>query len=288
MIEIAIPIQIVLIIGVPILAGWLLVRRYGTDGTDHLRIFLGGVLSYAVAQAVLLVLSQAIGMIGLPSVPTAWQPLVTAIAYGVGIGVFEELARFAVLRLWLRDVRSWAQGLMLGVGHGGAESALSGVMVLIWYMTMQSLRSGVPASENVTPEEKASLDKLAAAFWNQPWPDAILGGVQQVCVIALAVGLATIVMRVFLTGKLIYLPAAMGLHALASTTLVLLNQVGMVYSTIVAVAFGIVGLLIARAFAVPPPALQVAAIAQAPLATEDVSPARKTRPQKKRAKKSQA
>ncbi len=288
MIEIAIPIQIVLMIGVPVLAGWLLVRRYGTDGTDHLRIFLGGVLSYAVAQAALLVLSQAIGMLGLPSVPSAWQPLVTAIVYGVSIGVFEELARFAVLRLWLRDVRSWAQGLMLGVGHGGAESALSGVMALIWYMTMQSLRSGVPASENVTPEEQASLDRLTTAFWNQPWPDAIMGGLQQVCMIGLAIGLATLVMRAFLTGKLIYLPAAMGLHALASTTLVLLNQAGMVYSAIVTVALGIVGLLIARAFAAPPPALPVAAIAQAPLAAEDAPPARKTRPQKKRARKSQA
>ena len=286
MLEITIPVQIFLQVSIPLLIGWLLIRRYGTGNTDNLRIFLGGVISFAAAQAILLVLSQVIGGLGLPSIAVEWQGVATAVAFGLGVGILEELARFAVLQFWLRDVRSWAHGLMLGVGHGGAESAFSGGVGLIWFMTMSSLRAGPPAGQEITEAEKANLDQLLASFWSTPWLTPLLSGVQQICMVLVSLGLATLVMRVFLTGKLVYLPAAMALHSLAAGSLVLLGQVGLVYSVAAAAGFAAIGLLIVYRFAQPPPA-----IASAPplLAESDkTSPAKPTRPRKKGARKPRA
>jgi len=225
--------------------------------------------------------------VGMGSVPSEWQGAVSAIAFGLAIGILEELANFAVLRFWLRDVRSWAHGLMLGLGHGGAESAFSGIVGFIWYMTMSSLRAGPPAGEDISEAERAGLDQLVASFWSTSWPTPILAGLQQALLIVLSLGLATLVMRVFLTGKIIYLPTAMALHSLAAGSLVFAGQYGLPASLAASAMFAAIGLVIVRRFAEPPPALQPAAVrpAQAADAGAEPRPTRAARPRKKRAKK---
>jgi uncharacterized membrane protein YhfC len=188
MLDVAIISQIVLQIAFPVVLGWLLVRRYGSEHVDSLRVFLAGALSFAIAQATLLALTQAATMLGLPSIPSEWQRASSALAFGLGVGVLEELARFAVLRLWLREARSWAHGLMLGVGHGGAESVFSGVVGAVWYMTMSSLRNAPPPGEQLSDADQASLDQIVTAFFSTPWHSPIMAGIQQVCMLVHGVG----------------------------------------------------------------------------------------------------
>jgi uncharacterized membrane protein YhfC len=280
MLDVAIISQIVLQIAFPVVLGWLLVRRYGSEHVDSLRVFLAGALSFAIAQATLLALTQAATMLGLPSIPSEWQRASSALAFGLGVGVLEELARFAVLRLWLREARSWAHGLMLGVGHGGAESVFSGVVGAVWYMTMSSLRNAPPPGEQLSDADQASLDQIVTAFFSTPWHSPIMAGIQQVCMVVLSMGLATLVMRAFLTGKLIFLPAAIGLHSLASATLIFISDFGLPVSLAASLAFAAVGLAIIwlAARSSPP--------ADPPPADEAAAPAAPSRPQRARRKRS--
>ncbi len=246
--EISIPFQIVLLLAVPILAALLVVRRWATPGADHLRVFVGGAAAFLAAQAVLLAISQIPGLVGKVDIPAQWQLPVTAVVYGLGIGFFEETARFAVLRLWLKDVRSWADGLLLGIGHGGAESIFTGLMAATWFMTMNSLRSGPPPGQEITEAEQANLDQMVATYWGVSWHAPVLAAVQQILLLVLSVGLASLVMRVFLTGQMVYLLAAIGLHSLAGGAMIFSSQFGAVYSLGVTALAACIGLVIARHF----------------------------------------
>jgi uncharacterized membrane protein YhfC len=291
----AILIQIALQIGVPILGAWLLVRRYGRPGNDNLRVFAAGMVAFAAAQATLVAASQGIALLHLPSVPAEWGGLANAAAFGLSIGVLEELANYLVLRFWLRDVRSWAQGLMLGIGHGGGESVFTGIVTAMWWGTMTSLRSGPPPGQTVTDAEKASIDQMLAQYFGTPWHVPIAAGVQQVLLLVIAAGLASLVMRAFLTRRIVYLPAAMGLHALATGSTIYAGQFGILYSLVTAgvfaaLAMGIV-LRLARAesgIGAPGGVERLPTAAEANrVATADDAPGapKAARPRKKRARK---
>lgn len=45
--------------------------------------------------------------------------LVLSIFLGLSAGIFEGVARYLTFRFWAREARSWGQGLMVGMGHGG-------------------------------------------------------------------------------------------------------------------------------------------------------------------------
>lgn len=282
MTNIAVLIQIVVQIAAPLALGWWLVRRYGGEKVDSLRIFLGGMLGYAVAQVALLAASQLVSFVDVSAMPEQQRQIIGALGFGLGVGVLEELARYGVLRLWLRDVRSWGHGLIFGAGHGGSESIFTGVIGAIWYMTMQSLRLGPPAGETLSEAEMANLDQVVSAYLNAPWQMPLLSAAQQVCMIVLSLALATLVMRVFLTGRPIYLPVAMIVHGAAATSIVYLGSFSMPLSALVAGAFAVLAVIIVARYAEPTP---VIAAPVTPPAAGSLPATPAARPRRKRAKK---
>jgi len=254
MTDVAILIQIVVQVGFPVALAWWLSRRYAGDKVDTLRIFLGGMLGYAVSQAALLALSQLLSLVDLSGVPEQQRAIGSVLGFGIGVGVIEELARYGILRLWLKDVRSWGHGLLFGAGHGGSESLFTGLVGAIWFMTMRSLRSAPPPGEELSEADQAGLDQVLAAYWNTPWQTPLLSAVQQVFMVVLSLALATLVMRVFLTGRFTYLAAAVGLHVLAATSLVGLGQISMPLSVAVSGALAVLGIVIIVRYAEAPAA----------------------------------
>ncbi|HLE16057.1 MAG TPA: YhfC family glutamic-type intramembrane protease, partial [Anaerolineales bacterium] len=73
--------------------------------------------------------------------PAAWVLPVTALILGLSAGSFEELARWAGYRWWVKDARSWSRGLLYGAGHGGVEALLLGGLVLVTYINMVAIRN---------------------------------------------------------------------------------------------------------------------------------------------------
>ncbi|MCA9938797.1 MAG: YhfC family intramembrane metalloprotease, partial [Anaerolineales bacterium] len=55
--------------------------------------------------------------------------ILLALFGGLSAGVFEEVARYLMYRFWVRDARDGPSALILGLGHGGIESFLLGLLV---------------------------------------------------------------------------------------------------------------------------------------------------------------
>src|SRR5699024_6298562 len=51
------------------------------------------------------------------------QPVLYSIVLGLSAGLFEELARYIMMRFFMKQ-RHWHAGFIFGMGHGGIEAVL--------------------------------------------------------------------------------------------------------------------------------------------------------------------
>jgi len=139
-------------------------------------------------------------------------------------GVCEEVGRYLGYRWFMgRERKTWAKGVMYGLGHGGLESAvliagLSGIQLInVWLLSSTNLGIVPAAQQAVAARQLASL----AA---QPGWLPLLGGWERICAIVAHVLFSLIVLQVFRRGSLGWLWLAIGLHTLLDAVSALLPQ----------------------------------------------------------------
>jgi uncharacterized membrane protein YhfC len=148
----------------------------------------------------------------IPTPPTAWQPLFNAIVLGLSAGLFEEFARYAAYRWWAKEARSWGKGLLLGVGHGGIEAVLIGVLVLLTYINMVVIRNA-DITTRIPAEQLALAQGQIQAYWSSPWYATLLGAVERAFTLPAHLALSLLVLQVFTRGQNRWLWLAVGWHA---------------------------------------------------------------------------
>ena len=141
------------------------------------------------------------------------MPLVLmGILFGLSAGVFEEGARYIVLRRWLRDARTWSQGVMFGAGHGGIESVAVGVITLIALFQAVAYRDA-DLSSLVPPDQLIAAQAQLAAYWAAPPSLIVLGSVERAIALCVQVSLAVVVVRAVTRRNPAWLALAIGWHA---------------------------------------------------------------------------
>ena len=112
--------------GVPLGAlAWCLLRERKLTG-----VFFLGVASFLVSQVLLrLPLLEALGNTAWFAVFSATQPMLYILALAASAALFEETARFLLLRPQRTRAFDLRVPLVFGIGHGGLEALLTGVGV---------------------------------------------------------------------------------------------------------------------------------------------------------------
>jgi uncharacterized membrane protein YhfC len=138
--------------------------------------------------------------------------------------LFEEIGRYLGYRWFMgHEEKTWAKGVMYGLGHGGLESAvlvggLAALQVIsVWLLSTTNLGI-VPAAQRATAA--AQMAAIAA----QPGWLPLLAGWERMCAITAHVMLSLIVLQVFRRGSLRWLWLAIGLHFLLDGVTALLPQ----------------------------------------------------------------
>lgn len=156
----------------------------------------------------------------------ASKPLLIAFLVFLALtaALFEEVGRYLGYRWFMgREEKTWAKGVMYGLGHGGLESAVlvGGLAALqltnIWLLSSTNLGIA-PAAQRATAA--AQLAAIAA----QPGWLPLLAGWERICAITAHVMLSLIVLQVFRRGSLRWLWLAIGLHFLLDGVTALLPQ----------------------------------------------------------------
>lgn len=220
-----------LMVAMPLALGVFLSKRL------HLgwRMFVIGAATFIASQVAHIpfnqfVLSPLMQHLGIAGAKSGWPLLGIALLLGLSAGVFEEGARFLVLRYWARRARSWKDGLMFGAGHGGAEAIILGIL-MTWTLAQMIAYRGADMSQFFPPAQVELATAQVAAFWSAPWYAALLGAVERAFAIVAQVGLASLVMQAFLRRNLAWLAAAIAWHTLLDMAAVFASITVGVYAT---------------------------------------------------------
>ncbi len=219
------PLDALLMFAIAIGWGMALSRRY------NLRWSLWGIgaATFFLSQVVHLPLLAVVRKLlygGAP--PGGWEPSPAAfvgyaLLLGLLAGLSEEILRYAVLRWWAREARSWKQALMFGAGHGGLEALILGALLLVNFFAMLAIRD-VDLRTLVPADQLALAQAQVRAFWGVAWWMPLLGAWERFWTLPVHVFLAVLVMRAFTHRKRGYLLAAIGWHTLVDAGAVMAVQ----------------------------------------------------------------
>ena len=153
-----------LMIALPLALGVSLARRYRVDW----RFYGLGAISFTLSQVFHLpfntwVLLPLFTRLELAPATQGAGAVVFALGVGLSAGVFEESARYLLIRLWPRPERRWENAMMFGAGHGGLEAILLGLLVGYGFFQALALR-GVPLETAVPADQLAATQAQLIAY----------------------------------------------------------------------------------------------------------------------------
>lgn len=216
-------IQLPVLIGLPILLGWLIKRRYGIGWG----VFGWGMLSFVLSQVIHIPLNLALGLLGAPARGVGlWPAIPLGLAVGLSAAVCEEGARLLVITLFAKKIRGWAPGLQFGAGHGGMESILLGLLVAVNLAAILASRGLGPVAQMLPPEAVAQLRTAQEAFWSQNALMPFVSILERVFALMLQVALAVLVVQSVTYRQPLYFVAALVLHTLVDAWVIWAQPLG--------------------------------------------------------------
>lgn len=195
---------------VPLALGLYVRRRLGVGW----RFFWFGALVFFIFQVVTRIpaiqIAQALLGDALNASPVLTWAWIAALSWSAGL--FEEVGRWVGYRWLFRpEQRSWRPAIMYGIGHGGLESILLGLVVgavsLVQLLTLSSADLA-----QLPPEQQAAAQAQLTALTDQPFWFPLLGAWERLSALAVHVGLSLVVLQVFRRGSAVWLLAAILLH----------------------------------------------------------------------------
>lgn len=205
-----------LMIALPLATAAILTRRWQVGW----RLVLAGAVTFIAAQVLHLpfnayVLNPWLARLGGDLSSGAGIGLaISALGLGLAAGVFEEAARWLSYRFWVRSARSWRQGVVFGVGHGGVEALLVGLASAATLIQLAALR-GQDLAAIVPPDQLSLATAQVEAYWALPAWASLFALAERVSALVIQLSLSVLVLQAFVRkGRGWWLLAAVGWHAL--------------------------------------------------------------------------
>ena len=147
-------------------------------------------------------------------------------------GLFEEGARYLILRWGAKGVRDWKEGLLYGAGHGGIEAILivggTAISNLVLLLTADTVLAQLG---QMAPEQAAAVTAQIDAVRTLTWLPEALSIWERVIAITLHIGLSLLVLLGVLRRNFRLVLAAMLIHAVFNGVALLVLR----YSNVVTV-----------------------------------------------------
>lgn len=184
------------------------------------KLVLAGALTFIASQVLHIPL-----VFGMNSLLQTLPLPVNAVILGLLAGVFEETARYILFKFILKKARSWKEGILVGLGHGGIEAALLGVLAAVAFVTMVGYRAIDLSTVPSIPADQLELARQQVeAYWSAPWYTALVGVVERVFAICLHVSLSVMVLYAIAYDKPAWFWLALLWHALVDAAAVFVGQ----------------------------------------------------------------
>jgi uncharacterized membrane protein YhfC len=205
-----------IMIALPLGVGLYLFRRW----TVSWGLALVGAAIFLLSQAAHIpfntaVLNPVLARLGFGSADVAGWPLaLSALLLGLSAGVFEEGARWLAYRFWVRRARTFREGVVFGLGHGGAEAIALGILALLQHVQLFALR-GQDLAAIVPADQLEAATAQVEAYWASPTWAYFLSSIERASALAVQITLSVLVLQAFVRPRGgLWLLAAVGWHTL--------------------------------------------------------------------------
>lgn len=184
------------------------------------KLILAGGLTFIASQVLHIPLVLAMG-----SFLQSISLLLNAIILGLLAGIFEETARYVLFKFILKNTKSWKEGIVVGLGHGGTEAVSLGILAALAFVNMIVYRNIDLSTVPSIPVEQLELAKQqVAAYWSAPWYMALMGFVERISAICLHVSLSVMVLYSLAYRKPIWFWLALLWHTIVDAVAVYVGQ----------------------------------------------------------------
>ncbi len=201
-----------LMIALPIAVGVFLARRFKLGW----ELWAIGAATFIASQVVHIPLNIGLTALfankTLPAPPEAWRPFFNPVVLGLSAGLCEETARYLVYRFWIKDARTWREGVVFGAGHGGIEAIIVGGLAAFSTLQLFALRGMDLTTLGLPPEQLSIVQQQVAEAWSAPWYATILGAVERALTIPFHIAMSVIVLQAIKRRNVLWLGLAIFLH----------------------------------------------------------------------------
>jgi uncharacterized membrane protein YhfC len=176
----------------PFALGIWLARKFKTSW----KLFGVGVLTFIGSQIVHFPMLSGIDLIvkGLgPNVSPAILNLSNAVLLGLAAGICEETARWVGFKLLKSRAGKVSSALMVGAGHGGVESILVGLSVMVGFVLMTAVNSGAISQLNLPSETVSALKAQMPGYMSMAWYTPLAGALERIFAVTLHITLSVMV-----------------------------------------------------------------------------------------------
>lgn len=151
------------------------------------------------------------------------DPVANGLFLGFTAGLFEEVGRFILIRLFLKKNRRYIDGIAFGFGHGGIEAILiTGLSLINLLVIFIAINSGTFEQLMGTASAETASAVYAQCLAITPL-NMLLGGIERILAVGLHIGLTMIVLTGIKKAKpVFYLAAAILIHTIVDATVVIL------------------------------------------------------------------
>jgi uncharacterized membrane protein YhfC len=156
-------------------------------------------------------------------------------------------------RFWVKDARSWKQGVMLGAGHGGIEVVFVGLMLLATLYQLLALK-GANLVDLVEPDNLAYVQDYVAMYWSSPAWTHFLSFFERACTFVVHISMSLMVLQAFTRKNIAWLALSVFYHTTVNAVSLFISQsFGVVYSEIAVFFFALLsGYIIYRLYKLEP------------------------------------
>lgn len=205
---------VVVEIGLPVTLAVLIIKKWKVSWL----VVLTGVLTFIGSQVVhlpILSLPALLQKFGLNiTLPQYWPIGLYALYLGILAGLCEETARWVGYKLLKSKAASYKSAFGLGIGHGGVESVIVGVLVLTNVLAFVLTTPEAMQAGGASVEATRAYAAQSEQFWAIPWHLPLAGAVERVTAVSAHLLMSVMVWKAVKQRSWLWYLLAVGYHAL--------------------------------------------------------------------------
>jgi uncharacterized membrane protein YhfC len=228
----------------PFVIGYFTAKKFKLTFKEFRKLFIAGALTFIASQVLHIPLVYGLTAMFkngvLPAPPEAWTLIFNAVLLGLFAGIFEETARYILFKYIMKNSRDWKDSIAIGIGHGGIEAILLGIISITTLVQMIAMKDTTALSAfGLTANQLEIVKTQVAAYWAQSAVTPLFGFIERISAMSLHIGLSVLVMYSIVCGQRKWFWFALLYHALVDALAVYLYPKITVGSNVMLGTFGL-------------------------------------------------